>query len=344
MTPWGRVVEAVYEVEDLTKEYRQGRVTANRDLSFEIYRGEIFGLLGPNGAGKTTLVRQLVGLLKPTRGRICLFGEDITAAGGSTIPHYVAYLAQKPLALAEVFVEHAVVLTGHIRGLSRDEALRQGRQIIGRLGLEGVVRKPIRQLSGGQQRLVTLALALIGELPVLILDEPTNELDPENRRVIWDLLLERNRRFGTTIILVTHNVLEAERVIQRVGIINQGRIMALGTVGELKARVDQRVRLELLFAGNGPAPQQDVEPPGQDMKRDDRRVDLVALTGGEVLELGRNHYVALVDRHRLQPVIAAVLDRFGLAGLDDFRILTPSLEDVYLQLGGGKDLVGRQSA
>src|SRR5690606_38950341 len=123
----------------------------------------------------------------------------------------------------------------------------------------------------GQQRLVTLALALIGDRPVLILDEPTNELDPQHRRLVWDLLLERNRTLGTTVILVTHNVLEAERVIQRVGIINHGRIMALGRVGELKARVDQRVRLELRFVEErgGVPPADEVE----------------ATAGGQLLEL-----------------------------------------------------------
>jgi len=319
----------VYEVRSLTKTYGQRQDPANDDLTFDIEPGEIFGLLGPNGAGKTTLVRQLVGLIKPTHGAIHLFGHDIVRSA-AVVPRYVAYLAQKPLAVAEVYVRDAIALTGQIRGLDRREAAARARELIGLFGLESVARRPIMRLSGGQQRLVTLALALIGDRPVLILDEPTNELDPEHRRLVWDLLLERNRTLGTTVILVTHNVLEAERVIQRVGIINHGRIMALGHVGELKARVDQRVRLELRFVE-----EQGAIPPADQIK---------AAAGGEVLELARGHYAVLVDRPDLQAAVARVLDTFGPGRLDDFRIQTPTLEDVYLQLGGGTGLAHQRSA
>jgi len=329
-SPTGRVFPvAVYEVRNLTKIYRQGAAPANDDLSFDIEQGEIFGLLGPNGAGKTTLVRQLVGLVKPTRGSIRLFGHDIVRSAAA-VPRCVAYLAQRPLAVAEVYVSDAIALTGRIRGLGRREAAARARELMGLFGLEPVARRPIMRLSGGQQRLVTLALALIGDLPVLILDEPTNELDPEHRRLVWDLLLERNRRHGTTVVLVTHNVLEAERVIQRVGIINHGRIMALGRVGELKARVDQRVRLELRFS----AERGEVPPAA--------RVGETA--GGQVLELARGHYAVLVDRAELQAAVARVLDAFGPGRLEDFRIQTPTLEDVYLQLGGGTGLAQQRSA
>jgi ABC-type multidrug transport system ATPase subunit len=138
--------------------------------------------------------------------------------------------------------------------------------------------------------------------------------------------LEKNRA-GTTIILVTHNVLEAEKVIQRVGIINQGKIMALGDVGELKARVDQRMRLELLLYRNG------------ESTNNITLQFLETITGGEVLQQGSNHYIVLVERHRLEEVIGLVISTVGMDNLNDFRILTPSLEDVYMQLGGGKDLV-----
>ena len=318
-------MDLVYEVSNLRKEYKQCSVIANDNLSFDIYPGEIFGLLGPNGAGKTTLVRQLVGLLKPTSGAIRLFGSDIVASA-ATVPEKVAYIAQKPFILNDVPVETAVMITGHIRGLIRQDARQEARRLLGLLQLEGSRRQIIKRLSGGQQRLLSLALVLIGNLPVLVLDEPTNDLDPENRRLVWDILLEKNRA-GTTIILVTHNVLEAEKVIQRVGIINQGKIMALGDVGGLKARVDQRMRLELLLYRNG------------ESTNNITLQFLETITGGEVLQQGSNHYIVLVERHRLEEVIGLVISTVGMDNLNDFRILTPSLEDVYMQLGGGKDLV-----
>jgi ABC-type multidrug transport system ATPase subunit len=150
----------------------------------------------------------------------------------------------------------------------------------------------------------------------LVLDEPTNELDPANRRMVWDLLLELNRQDGRTIILVTHNVLEAERVIERVGIINHGRIMALGTVGDLKARVDRRVHLELVLAHG-------YESSGA-----------IIATLGEALQLKDRHWVVLAARESIQQTVQRVVHEIGLDQLEDFRILTPSLEDVYLQLGG----------
>jgi ABC-type multidrug transport system ATPase subunit len=131
-----------------------------------------------------------------------------------------------------------------------------------------------------------------------------------------DLLLQLNREQGRTIILVTHNVLEAERVIERVGIINHGRIMALGTPGDLKARVDRRVHLELILA------------PGYEA------IGAVIETLGEALQVKMRHWVILANREQLQQTFERVVNEVGLNHLEDFRMLTPSLEDVYLELGG----------
>lgn len=306
-------MDAVYEVRHLTKTYREGRVVANRDLSFDIHRGEVFGLLGPNGAGKSTLVGQLVGLIRPSAGTIRLFGVDVTRSA-EQVPRYVSYLAQRPGALASVPAEEAVALTGYLRGLTRHEAARQARRWIEAFGLQAAARQRVRHLSGGQQRLVALAAALVGDLPVLVLDEPTNELDPERRRQVWDVLLELNRRRGTTVVLVTHNVLEAERVLQRVGIIHHGRLVALDRVAALKARVDRRLRVEFRLREGEP----DALPPPP--------------PGTDRVTLGPGHLALLVPRERLQEALAHLVAEVGLHRLEDFRVQEPTLEDVYLQL------------
>lgn len=315
-------MQTVYRVRNLTRTYKQGQVLANDDLSFDIAEGEVFGLLGPNGAGKTTLVKQLSGLLRPTSGELSLFGHDL-AAGAAVVPTYVSYLAQKPLALFSMRVWEAITVTGHLRGLTWAEARRQAGDLMEELGISDLARRIIRKLSGGQQRLVGFATALVGRRPVYIFDEPTNELDPEHRRLVWEKLLALNRE-GATLIIVTHNVLEAERVLGRVGIINHGRIMALGTVGELKSRVDQRIRLELLFK------------PGTAAQR--QQALLSGLTA-EVTPIGANQWQAFVPRDQLAQGVGRVLAEVDMDVLDDFRLISPSLEDVYIQLGGGERLV-----
>jgi len=166
-----------------------------------------------------------------------------------------------------------------------------------------------------------LAVTLVADYPVLILDEPTNDLDPSARRMVWDLLLKL-RSEGRTIILVTHDVLEAERVIERLGLINKGRLMALGRTSELRARIDERVRLELtLHDHHG-------------------HMDLSEIVGehAQVLSQDGERTLMLLPRDRVHAALTAVADRLGTKGLRDMRVSGPTLEDVYLQLGGSDRL------
>ena len=310
-----------YRVEGLTKIYPRGQVLANDDLSLTIEQGEIFGLLGPNGAGKTTLVRQLMGLVAPTRGSIDLLGHPVI---GNTeiIPLVVAYLTQRPLALADLTVEEALKITGHLRGLDRPGAKKEAHELIEDFGLKDIARRVIGRLSGGQQRLTGFCLALIDRRPILILDEPTNDLDPVYRKKLWDRVIQVNREWGTSVILVTHNVLEAERVLQRVGIINKGRIVAMGTVSELKSRIDTKARVLLTFKDHVDAQQQ-----AQIIKQVDRAA---------MVSLGHGRYVVLSEERTMQDDIQCIMQCIGMDALEDLRIQAPTLEDVYLQLGGGE--------
>lgn len=307
-----------YCIENLTKVYKGSRFAANDQITLDIHEGEIFGLLGPNGAGKSTLVNQMAGLVRPSSGGILLFGLDVIKSA-QIVADYVALQPQHSMAFWDLYPEEAIFHTARLRGLTADHARKQVDALMAELGLDPLRKKRIRTLSGGQQKLTSLAVAFVGDRPIQIFDEPTNDLDPKIRRLIWEKLLRQNQQ-GTTIILVTHNVLEAERILQRVGIINHGRLMALGTPGGLKARVEQRVRLELLFKSEA----------------DGYRQLLERL--GECRALSQQHLTVLCDRGTVRGAIDQVLAQIGLEQLDDFRILTPSLEDVYMELGGDKPL------
>lgn len=305
-----------YEVRHLTKRYASPDVLANDDLTFEVRRGEAFGLLGPNGAGKTTLVRQLVGLLAPSAGEVRLFGEAIGPGVERRVARAVAYLPQGSMSLGELKVEEAIRWTGQLRGQGRQAVARETEDLLESLGIEGIRTRQIRKLSGGQKRLTQLAMTLVGHLPVLILDEPTADIDVALRQRIWDLI-DRRCDAGTTVILVTHDVAEAERALDRVAILDRGRIIAGGTPAELKAKLAHRTRIEIVVA-EGAA----IDPHG-----------LAGVVVGEARIRGR-HISAWVPADDAIRSLEKLMDAAGPDGLEDVHLVTPTLEDVYLEVGG----------
>ncbi len=308
--------EPVYCLHDLTKIYKNGNVLANDHISLEITAGEIFGIFGPNGAGKTTLVRQMAGLIKPSSGSILLNGLDVVANPG-LIPETVAYFSQAPWILWSLKVWETIYFTGIFRGLSRKVARQETDLLMTELGLYDIRDRLMERLSGGQSKLLGIAAALIGERPVLILDEPTNELDPMNRVKVWELLARLCREKHTTIILVTHNVLEAEQVVDRVIIVDRGKIMAAGTPGELKARVDDRVRIEITFKYGAP---------------DEEVAVIRSFANARSLKAGK--WQLCVPKQDAAAVYQQIISRIDIGFLDDFRLATTTLEDVYMRMGG----------
>lgn len=303
-------------VEHLTCIYRGKHVVvANDDLSFQVNRGEVFGLLGPNGAGKTTLICQLLGLLRPTSGSIWLEGIDVVQHP-EQVKRITSFLPQTGLPMRYVEVERALHYTGRLRGQPEAEAKRQTRQLIEELGIEEYARRFVHTLSGGVLRLTNFAMALMGSPQVLVLDEPTNELDPHKRRVVWDMIARLNREQGVTCVLVTHNVLEAERVVRRVAVMQRGKIAAFGTPGELKLYSGGKVRLEFRL-------KDDETLSAAQMER------LVAL--GELAARQPGDYCVHLEPGQVAAATDLIVTQIGLARLDDFRLSPPSLEDVYLE-------------
>ena len=304
MTP-----DAVAAVRGLTRSY--GAVRALAGVDVEVRRGEVFGLLGPNGAGKSTFVRCLMGLLKPDDGSIELGGEDVVRHPGRA-PRVAAYLAQDEVALADLTPRRAVELTGRLRGLRTRVAKQAATDLAGELGLAD---RPLVRLSGGERRLAAVAAALVGDRPVLVLDEPTTGLDTTARRNVW-AALDRRRAAGATVVLVTHNVLEAETVLDRVAVFDAGRVIACDTPGGLKASVSDDVRLDLVWRSDPPL--------------DDPTVAHLH----DVSERTGRRWSARLPADDARAALGRLTSGRAFAALDDFTLATPTLEDVYLALGG----------
>ncbi len=295
----------VYEIVQLTKIYAGRPTPANDALSFMVEQGEIFGLLGDNGAGKTTLVRQMVNLLTPTRGTIRLFDKPLNHSAMYT-PLQIGYMPQSSSALNMLTVAETFYFAAHLRGLSRPDAHRERDRLIELLHLGASRDMVVPRLSGGQKRMVLLGTTLAALRPVLILDEPTNDLSPQNRRLVWDLLRRINQEQGTTIILVTHNAIESEKIIQRVGIMSRGKMIALGQPGRLKGELNEQLRLEVIFAPDAP-PSFPHTPH----------------------EIAPGRWQLLIDRSDA-PTYLDIINH--TPSIEDFQLSTATLEDLYLHL------------
>jgi ABC-2 type transport system ATP-binding protein len=305
------------EIDQVNKVYKKGKKQANIDISFSIREGEILGLLGPNGAGKSTLIKQIVGLLAPTSGEVRYNGTNVLKQAKKVASEF-GYYAQEPHALGALTAKEALLFTGILRGLAKKEAEKQTMELLERFSMADLAGRPLKKLSGGQKRMIGIGTTIIGDSRVLVLDEPTNELDPLNRRLVWDIIVEQNRK-GATIILVTHNVLEAERVVDRVAFINHARLLEIDSVPHLKQRVDGRLKLELT-AVEGEA--------GYLMRRFEE--------WGDIQQTGENRLRLLIDKNRASSLLDWMVHTSDLP-IDEYAMLPPNLEDVYLYIDGQKE-------
>jgi ABC-2 type transport system ATP-binding protein len=226
---------AVIEVQHLHKRY--GDTVAVGDVSFTVHEGEIFGILGPNGAGKTTTVECIEGLREPNGGAISVLGLDPQRDRAELTQRLGVQLQQSRLP-DQLRVAEALELCS-----SFYERPADWRELMEVLGISAKARTPFRKLSGGQQQRLSIAMALVGNPRVAVLDELTTGLDPQARRDTWDLI-EGVRDRGVTIVLVTHFMEEAERLCDRVALIDAGQIVALDTPAALAERVETEQRIQ----------------------------------------------------------------------------------------------------
>jgi ABC-2 type transport system ATP-binding protein len=216
----------------LTKEF-DGLVAVN-GVDLEIKKGELFSLLGPNGAGKTTTIRMLCCLLKPTRGSASILGYDIVKTPFA-VKKLIGVSPQDTILSERLNCWENLDLIGKVHGLSSNEVKKWSQELLETMGLIERSKDQVRKFSGGMKRRLSIAMALVSDPQVLFLDEPTLGLDPQARRAIWEYIAGLKGK--KTILLTTHYMEEADSLSDRIGIIDEGRIVALGTAQELKTNL-----------------------------------------------------------------------------------------------------------
>ena len=297
----------IIQVVNLTKHY--GPVQALRGVSFEVEEGEVFGLLGPNGAGKTSTVEILEGLRPADGGIVSVCGLD-PRSSGSDFKQEIGAVLQATALPDKLRVGEAVSMFASFYKRRRDPAA-----LLKRFGLEEKRNTFYSQLSGGQKQRLALAMSLVNEPRVLFLDEPTAGLDPQVRREIYTII-EELKKERKTILLTTHYIEEAEKLCDRVAIVDQGRVITQGTPRELKQRSAGTTRIEMRLA----RPESDAA-----LKQLEGVADCHASDGAYIMHSTRvpQTIVSLVN----------YLEAHGneLSSLD---IAAPSLEDVFLELTG----------
>jgi ABC-2 type transport system ATP-binding protein len=306
--------EWAIRVAGLHKQYpgRDGPIKAVDGLDLEVRTGECFGLLGPNGAGKTTTVEVLEGLNRPTSGDVEVLGRRWESQA-SEIRERIGVTLQETR-----FPEKSTLreLVGLFRGFYH-EGLEPD-DVLGRVSLDSKANSYVEQLSGGQQQRLAVAVALVGDPELLFLDEPTTGLDPQSRRQLWDVIIDLRDR-GRTTVLTTHYMDEAERLCDRVAIIDRGRVIALGSPADLIARLGGEHIVEFAVGGDEPAP----------VPSAFAELSTVLGTRAE----GDGYALTVGAPHRAIPALLDYLEAVGrpLARLTTRQV---SLEDVFVALTG----------
>jgi ABC-2 type transport system ATP-binding protein len=306
--------ECAIRVKDLRKQYtgRDGPVDAVNGIDLEVYVGECFGLLGPNGAGKTTTVEILEGLNHPTSGDVEVLGLR-WRQHESAIRERIGVTLQDTRFPEKQTVQEMLTLfrSFYRQGIPPVEAME-------RVSLEAKANAYVENLSGGQQQRLAVAIALVGDPDLLFLDEPTTGLDPQSRRQLWDVIRDLRDR-GRTTVLTTHYMDEAERLCDRVAIIDHGKIIALGSPAELIARIGGEHIVEFALDGDEPTPAPETFLGLPTVLAARAEADGFALTVGEP-----------------HSAIPALLDALEIQHRPLARLTTRqvSLEDVFVALTG----------
>jgi ABC-2 type transport system ATP-binding protein len=307
---------AAIETRELTRQF--GSFTAVDHLSFTVGKGELFGLLGPNGAGKTTAIRMLTTLIAPTSGRAWVAGHDVVRAG-RRVRESIGVVPQALTSDLELTGWQNLDVYGEFYGLPRSIRHSRAEHLLEMVGLRERAHDMVATYSGGMRRRLEIARGLIHSPQVLFLDEPTIGLDPQGRRAVWDLLEQLRIGSDLTISLTTHYMDEAEKLCDRIAIIDGGKIVAIGTTQELKAMVKGADRIRLEVAGD--APQVIAALRGQPLVQ-----EITHDSDGTIV-------IATPDGAHAVPEMIQQIERVG-AKIRALSIERISLEDVFISFTG----------
>jgi ABC-2 type transport system ATP-binding protein len=305
-----RMTRNVVQTSGLTKKF--GSLVAVDHMDLSVKAGEIFGFLGPNGAGKTTTVRILCGLMMPTSGNATVVGHDVVTEP-EEVKQRIGYMPQAYGLYDDLTVDENLEFFGSVYRVPRDERRKRADEILQLVRLEEFRKHYAGQLSGGMKRRVSLAVSLIHNPELLILDEPTAGIDPPLRRIFWQYFRELNKR-GVTFFINTHYMDEAE-LCDRLALISYGRLVALGSPTELKRKAVGGERVEFVTA--------DLPRTGEILKDSELVREIHASDGG--IQLIVEEAASAIPR------LTSLLRERGVEVLQ-VRQLQPSLEDVFIKL------------
>jgi ABC-2 type transport system ATP-binding protein len=302
------------DIERLRKTF--GEVTAVSDVSFSARPGEIFGLLGPNGAGKTTTINCICGLVTPTSGSVRVTGHDVVTDGRAARAS-LGVVPQEVALFEDLSARENLEYWGGAQGMRNPERRARVQEVLALAGLQDRAKEPVKRFSGGMKRRLNFACGIVHKPRVLLLDEPTVGVDPQSRRHLLDLV-KAQARAGATVLYTSHYLQEAEELCDRLAVIDHGRIIAQGTLAELRAMLGEQDLLR--FQG---AFQPDVV-----------RREMQAEPGVEVTEASESQLALSLAgaSHRL-PAIFAALARAG-AEVRGTTLIQPSLESLFIKLTG----------
>jgi ABC-2 type transport system ATP-binding protein len=300
------------DVQELRKQY--GDLVAVDGVSFVAEPGQIFGLLGPNGAGKTTTISCISGLLTPTSGRVSVMGHDIVRDGTAARRH-LGVVPQELALYLDLTAAGNLSYWGAAYGMARDVLQHRVAEVLEMIGLADRARDRVSRFSGGMKRRLNFGCGIVHNPRVLLLDEPTAGVDPQSRVRLLDLVRDQARR-GTTVVYTTHYMEEAQDLCDRIAIVDRGRLLALGTLAELRGLVGEKdlVRLTGRFE---PATATRALEALED-------VDVVTVSADTVT-------IAAAGASRKLPAIFGAL---GSADIQETTLSVPSLESLFIKLTG----------
>ncbi len=290
-------------------------IKAVDDISLEVKKGEIFGLLGPNGAGKTTTISMIASLLRPDSGKIYIDSLD-TETDLKKIKKMMGVVPQEMAFYEELSAKENLIFWGKLQGVGRKTLEERIRFYLEKTGLLGRENDPLKKYSGGMKRRINLIIGLIHQPKLLLLDEPTIGIDVQTRLNIYEIIKEASSQ-GTTILYTTHNLQEAEELCHRIGIMDQGKILAEGTLTELIKIVGEK----------------DIALISGDFSAETGRKILSSLKETTVISLEDGKIILSLDASKKIPVLLEDFFKEGLS-IDDVSIKQPNLESVFLKLTG----------